>query len=105
MSGNGALAQDLPASRAQRKVNNGGGQGMSGGATVDDERNAIADLIASDSGGCQALTEAPDGLSAFVLQGDSRLSPKPGEAITFQAIAYSSRASRLDREALLGDWR
>ena len=44
--GYGALAQDHPAARPQREIDDGGGQRAPGGTAVDDQRNAIADLVA-----------------------------------------------------------
>jgi hypothetical protein len=57
MSRNGALAQNLPAARAKRKINNRGRLGVPGGTAIDDQRDAVSDLIA-DAGGVGAFGSA-----------------------------------------------
>jgi len=54
VGGDCAFSKNLPAPRSQRKVDDGGGEGVAGGASVDDERDAIADLVA-DAGGVGAF--------------------------------------------------
>ena len=46
--------KNLPATLAQREIDDGGGLRPSGGTAVDDERNAVADLVA-DAGCVRAL--------------------------------------------------
>ena len=57
MGGNRALAENLPAAGAKRQVDNRCGLGAAGGTAVDDQRNAIADLVA-DTGCVGALRRA-----------------------------------------------
>src|SRR5579863_8887878 len=55
--GNRTLAQNLPAARSQREIDNRGGQRMRRGPAMDDQRNAVADLVAY-AGGVGALAGA-----------------------------------------------
>ena len=41
------FAQNFPAAVSKREIDNGSRQGAAGGATVNDERNAVADLVAN----------------------------------------------------------
>jgi len=57
VGGNGALAEYLPAAVAKGEVDDGGGQRAASGSAVDDERDAIADLVA-DACGMRAFRRA-----------------------------------------------
>lgn len=50
MRGNGAFPEDFPSAISQRQVDDGGGQRAAGGAAIDDEGNAVADLVANARG-------------------------------------------------------
>jgi len=50
VGGDGAFAEYFPSAWAKGEVDNGGWKGAAGGAAVDDEGNAVADLVAHASG-------------------------------------------------------
>ncbi len=54
MGRNGAFAQNLPAPRPQREIDDGGWLRVAGGASVNNQRNALSDLVA-DRGGVRTL--------------------------------------------------